>query len=285
MGRGDNTMAAAPEQRINYRRHHDDDDVQGPKGQAKAKGSNLKSKVKDNAYAAKEAVKSKAYDATEMVHDAKGAAKAKGREAQGAAQNWFETAKDKAFHMRDVFMGKTRYVRSGVHDVADDAKDVLRRSAHEARFVAAKAVHPSLSAKAAFVTIALGIVLIALLAGISKRRHLSTFQRAKEAVFGRPSMVEEAKDLASDAFKTVKGTTDKVFDAAHYAKVKGENAVKKGVDIGEDAADVAGGMLHASGKVASKLATGAYEYVMGKADEAKDAASEAIHKLAKDARV
>jgi hypothetical protein len=76
--------------------------------------------------------------------------------------------------------------------------------------------------------------------------------------------------------------------AMDYVADKTEFAVKKGLEIGEDAADIAGdvfGVLDASRKVASKLATDAYEYVKEKADEAKDVAGETIHKLAKDARV
>jgi hypothetical protein len=310
MGRNDTTKDATSEERINRRRsttHDADEDVQEPKGQAKAKGRDLDTKAGN----AKQ-------DAKDVAHDLKSKAKEKGREGVDAAQGWAGTAMDKAhhakevlseqavhardkahhakeviseqaIHARDVFMDKTRNMRTGARDVAGDAKDVLRRSAHGAHVVANKVFHPSLTAKTGFVLLAATIAIIALLMGartVTKRRHLSTFERAKEAVFGRPSMVEEAKDMASDAFKTVKGaTTDKVLDAAHYAKVKGENAVRKGLEIGEDAADIAGDVLDASRKVASKLATNAYEYVKEKADDTKDAAGEAIHKLAKDARV
>jgi hypothetical protein len=282
------------------------DQAKGKAASAKGKGRELKETTKDKAGDAKETAKGKAHDAKEKT-------KQKGREGANAAQGWAGTAMDKAhhasevisrqtIHARDVFMNRTRTLRTGARSVAGGAKNVLRRSAHGARVVASRVLHPSLTAKTGFILLAATIATIALLMGahtVSKRRHLSTFERAKEAVFGRPSMVEEAKDMASDALKTVKGTTDKVFDAAHYAKVKGEGAmdyvadktefaVKKGLEIGEDAADIAGdvfGVLDASRKVASKLATDAFEYVKEKADEAKDTAGEAIHKLAKDARV
>jgi hypothetical protein len=268
------------------------DQAKGKAASAKGKGRELKETTKGKAFDAKETAKGKAHDAKEKT-------KQKGREGANAAQGWAGTAMDKAhhakevisrqtIHARDVFMNRTRTLRTGARSAFGGAKNVLRRSAHGARVAASRVLHPSLTAKTGFILLAATIATIALLMGahtVSKRRHLSTFERAKEAVFGRPSMVEEAKDMASDALKTVKGTTDKVFDAAHYAKVKGEGAVKKGLEIGEDATDIAGGVLDASWKIASKLATNAFEYVKEKADHAKDAAGEAIHKLAKDARV
>jgi hypothetical protein len=97
------------------------DQAKGKAASAKGKGRELKETAKDKAFDAKETAKGKAHDAKEKT-------KQKGREGANAARGWAGAAMDKAhhakevisrqtIHARDVFMNRTRTMRTGARDV------------------------------------------------------------------------------------------------------------------------------------------------------------------------